>query len=93
MMRLAMSRLELRLDHTSIDEALKYPRCSLVPLLATCVDFSLNSGRRETVLLERYLVTSAMRTTLSIPKHQQYIHGGYPSEPCLAEAAARSTLK
>ncbi|KAG5639873.1 hypothetical protein DXG03_002723, partial [Asterophora parasitica] len=30
-----------------------------------------------------------MRTVYSIPKHREYLHGGYPSEPFLAEAASR----
>ncbi|EKM74792.1 hypothetical protein AGABI1DRAFT_116751 [Agaricus bisporus var. burnettii JB137-S8] len=33
-----------------------------------------------------------MRTVYSIPQHRQYLRGGYPSEPFLAEAAARATL-
>ncbi|KAG6881078.1 hypothetical protein C0995_003117, partial [Termitomyces sp. Mi166 len=31
-----------------------------------------------------------MRTVYSVPQHRQYPHGGYPSEPFLAEAAARA---
>ncbi|KAF7776482.1 hypothetical protein Agabi119p4_4875 [Agaricus bisporus var. burnettii] len=91
-MRLAMSKLELHLDPSS-DRVLECPFRALVPLLAARVDLSFDSSRDEAVLLERHLVTSGMRTAFSIPQHRQYIHGGYPSEPFLAEAAARALLK
>jgi hypothetical protein len=35
------------------------------------------------------LVASHMRVVFSIPKHRRYIYSGTPSEPILAEAAAR----
>ena len=35
------------------------------------------------------LVASHMRMVYSIPQHREYIRSGYPSEPILAEAAAR----
>ena len=39
--------------------------------------------------LQMELVASHMRTIFSIPQHREYVHSGYPSEPLLAEAAAR----
>ncbi|THH19412.1 hypothetical protein EW146_g1745 [Bondarzewia mesenterica] len=46
--------------------------------------------RRENVAsLEATLVASHMRHVWSIPQHRQYMRSGYPSEPILAEAAAR----
>ena len=39
--------------------------------------------------LQMELVASHMRTIYSIPQHREYVHSGYPSEPLLAEAAAR----
>jgi len=38
---------------------------------------------------EAKLVEGHMRVTYSLPKHHQYLRGGAPSEPVLAEAAAR----
>jgi hypothetical protein len=38
---------------------------------------------------EAELVASHMRIAFSVPKDRRYIRSGYPSEPLLAEAAAR----
>jgi hypothetical protein len=38
---------------------------------------------------EAELVASHMRTAFSVPKDREYFRSGYPSEPILAEAAAR----
>jgi hypothetical protein len=46
--------------------------------------------RREKVKVEEAnLVESHMRIAFSIPNHREYLRSGYPSEPLLAEAAAR----
>jgi hypothetical protein len=45
---------------------------------------SRESADREAKLVERH-----MRVAYSVPKHRQYLHGGTPSEPVLAEAAGR----
>ncbi|KAF7775693.1 hypothetical protein Agabi119p4_4086 [Agaricus bisporus var. burnettii] len=88
---LAMSKLKLHFEDTrkpynthTYDE--------LIPLLAARVDFTFESNRDEAVFLEGLLVASAMRTVYSVPKHRQYLCGGYPSEPLLAEVAARATF-
>ena len=39
--------------------------------------------------LQMELVASHMQTIFSIPQQREYVHSGYPSEPILAEAAAR----
>jgi hypothetical protein len=39
--------------------------------------------------LEAELVATHMRVAYSVPKSQEYLHSGYPSEPLLAEAAAQ----
>jgi len=44
----------------------------------------LQSAEREARLVEGH-----MRVVYSVPKHRQYLRGGTPSEPVLAEAAAR----
>ncbi|KAH0578109.1 hypothetical protein H2248_012606 [Termitomyces sp. 'cryptogamus'] len=86
----AMSKLELRLEATSRDIFCKFPLQKLIPPLSVRVDLSFESNRDEAVFLEGLLVASSMRTVYSVPKHQQYFRGGYPSEPFVAEAAARA---
>ncbi|KAH0585672.1 hypothetical protein H2248_008884 [Termitomyces sp. 'cryptogamus'] len=86
----AMSKLELRLEDTSRDKSCKFPLKKLIPPLSVRVDLSFESNRDEAVFLEGLLVANSMRTVYSVPKHQQYLRGGYPSEPFVAEAAARA---
>ncbi|KNZ81353.1 hypothetical protein J132_01267 [Termitomyces sp. J132] len=86
----AMSKLELRLEDTSRDIFCKFPLQKLIPPLSVRVDLSFELNRDEAVFLEGLLVASSMRTVYSVPKHQQYFRGGYPSEPFVAEAAARA---
>jgi hypothetical protein len=45
--------------------------------------------RREAAQTENELVASHMRVVFSIPQHRYYMRTGTPSEPILAEAAAR----
>ncbi|KAG6805070.1 hypothetical protein H0H92_000828, partial [Tricholoma furcatifolium] len=66
---------------------------ALLPLLAARIDMTFESNRDGTVLLEGLLVASSLRTVYSVPQHRQYLRGGYPSEPFVAEAAARSIYK
>ncbi|KAG5330264.1 hypothetical protein C0989_009044 [Termitomyces sp. Mn162] len=89
----AMSKLELRLEDTSRDKSCKFPLQKLIPPLSVRVDLSFELNRDEAVFLEGLLVASSMRTVYSVPKHQQYLRGGYPSEPFVAEAAARAIFK
>jgi hypothetical protein len=53
------------------------------------IDPSLEAGRR----IQAELVARRMATAYSIPSHGEYMHSGYPSEPLLAEAAARRMAK
>ncbi|KAG6893777.1 hypothetical protein C0992_008675, partial [Termitomyces sp. T32_za158] len=92
-MTYAMKKLELRLEDTSRESLHSYLLEELIPLLAIRVDLTFESNRDEAVLLEGLLVASSMRTVYSVPKHRQYLRGGYPSEPFLAEAAARAIFK
>ncbi|XP_006456839.1 hypothetical protein AGABI2DRAFT_122728 [Agaricus bisporus var. bisporus H97] len=88
---LAMSKLKLHFEDTRKPYNI-HTYDELIPLLAARVDFTFESNRDEAVFLEGLLVASAMRTVYSVPKHRQYLRGGYPSEPLLAEAAARAIL-
>ncbi|KNZ71504.1 hypothetical protein J132_09412 [Termitomyces sp. J132] len=95
----AMSKLELRLEGPNAmpkdpkaDQPPNYP-AQLLPALAVRVDLTFESNRDEAVLLEGLLVASSMRTVYSVPKHRQYLRGGYSSEPFVAEAAARAIFQ
>ncbi|KAF7775689.1 hypothetical protein Agabi119p4_4082 [Agaricus bisporus var. burnettii] len=88
--RLAMSKLKFRFEDGNRKQYRTPVFNELIPLLAARVDFTLKDNRDEAVFLEGLLVASAMRTVYSIPKHRQYLRGGYPSEPFLAEVAART---
>ncbi|KAG5729191.1 hypothetical protein E4T56_gene14552 [Termitomyces sp. T112] len=92
-MKYAMSKLELRLEDISRDKSCKFPLKKLIPPLSVRVDLSFESNQDEAVFLEGLLVTSSMRMVYSVPKHQQYFCGGYPSEPFVVEAAARAIFK
>ncbi|KAG6877960.1 hypothetical protein C0993_001578 [Termitomyces sp. T159_Od127] len=93
LMAYAMKKLELRLEDSTWDKLHDYPFKELIPALAVRVDLAFEPNRDEAVLLEGLLVSSSMRTVYSVPQHRQYLRGGYPSEPFLAEAAARALLK
>ena len=47
---------------------------------------------RESANQEAKLVEGHMRVAYSMPKHRQYLRGGAPSEPVLAEAASRRIM-
>ncbi|KAG6882573.1 hypothetical protein C0992_011304, partial [Termitomyces sp. T32_za158] len=91
-MTYAMNKLQLRLEH-SAQKLPDYLLKELIPLLAARIDLTFESNRDEAVFLEGLLVASSMRTVYSVPQHRQYLHGGYPSEPFLGEAAARAIYK
>ncbi|KAG6884706.1 hypothetical protein C0992_005894, partial [Termitomyces sp. T32_za158] len=93
MMNYAVKKLELHSEHPTRDKPYEYPFKELIPALAARVDLTFESNRDEAVLLEALLVANSMRTVYSVPRHRQYLHGGYPSEPFLAEAAARVMFK
>ncbi|KAG5331360.1 hypothetical protein C0989_008083, partial [Termitomyces sp. Mn162] len=82
----------LGLRDRKADQPPNYP-AQLLPALAVRVDLTFESNRDEAVLLEGLLVASSMRTVYSVPKHRQYLRGGYSSEPFVAEAAARAIFQ
>lgn len=45
------------------------------------------------LMLESYMVEHNLRTVYSIPENCNYLHTGYPSEPVVAESAARMMSK
>ena len=53
------------------------------------VAFSFEPRRFAAYRYEMELVASHLRTAYSISSHREYLRSGYPSEPILAEAAAR----
>ncbi|KAH0591255.1 hypothetical protein H2248_001345 [Termitomyces sp. 'cryptogamus'] len=91
-MKGAMEELVLQQDgKNTLTSASRYElhEPNLLPILALRVDLTFESNRDEAVFLEGLLVASSMRTEFSAPEHRQYLRGGYPSEPFLAEAASR----
>ncbi|KAF7759830.1 hypothetical protein Agabi119p4_11525 [Agaricus bisporus var. burnettii] len=92
LIELATSKLTFNLeDHAGIQTS-TYLFHKLIPLLAARVDMTFESNRDEAVTLEALLVAKSMHTVYLIPQHRQYLRGGYPSEPFLAEVAARAML-
>ncbi|KAG6808607.1 hypothetical protein H0H87_012723, partial [Tephrocybe sp. NHM501043] len=98
-MKLAMDKLHIRhegndktdseLENVMDGLGLHNDDKRLLPCLAARIDLTFESNRDEAVFLEGLLVASSMRTVYSVPKHRQYLRGGYSSEPFVAEAAAR----
>ncbi|KAG6816245.1 hypothetical protein H0H93_008245, partial [Arthromyces matolae] len=83
----AITRLQLPQEIAPIPGMRFVPE--LLPPVAVRVDLTFETNRNEAVYLEGLLVASSMRTVYSVPQHCQYLRGGYPSEPFVAEAAAR----
>ncbi|KAG6809233.1 hypothetical protein H0H92_001071 [Tricholoma furcatifolium] len=88
-MSIAMQKLVLKRED-NLPLPYKVDNSELLPLIAIRVDLTFESNRDEAVYLESLMVASSMRTVYSVPDHRQYLRGGYPSEPFLAEAAARN---
>lgn len=66
------------------------PSATNSQLAALDIRLLLNFERSEIAMdKEAELVESRMRIAYSVPKHRRYMYSGYPSEPVLAEAAAR----
>ncbi|KAG6824344.1 hypothetical protein H0H92_007152, partial [Tricholoma furcatifolium] len=88
LLKFAIQKLDVRHDDNL---SLRYPvhEPNLLPLLAIRVDLTFESNRDEAIYLESLLVASSLRTVYSVPPHRQYLRGGYPSEPLLAEAASQ----
>ncbi|EUC63782.1 G2/mitotic-specific cyclin cdc13, putative [Rhizoctonia solani AG-3 Rhs1AP] len=53
------------------------------------IGITFGSETRSSRQMEAKLVESHMRVVYAIPEHREYMHTGTPSEPLLAEAAAR----
>ncbi|QRV75811.1 G2/mitotic-specific cyclin cdc13 [Ceratobasidium sp. AG-Ba] len=60
-----------------------------IAALGVLIGISFDSKNFNVVDLESRLVNSHMRVSYSIPRDRSYMHTGSPSEPVLAEAAAR----
>jgi len=56
---------------------------------AILVHLEFDSKRETARAFESKLVESDMRIVFAIPVHREYMRSGYPSEPCLVEAAAK----
>jgi hypothetical protein len=63
-----------------------------VAIVDVCLMLSFEPRRQATSTMEVDLIASHMRHVFSIPKHRQYKHSGYPSEPTIAEAAVEQSI-
>ena len=82
----AQVKLIDNLDPATI--AIKLPK--LTQLAVLDVRLLINyDPRGKAAATEFELVANHMRTAFSVPEHREYLRSSYPSEPILAEAAAR----
>ncbi|KAF8343845.1 uncharacterized protein EI90DRAFT_3284422 [Cantharellus anzutake] len=62
---------------------------SLIAALGVRIGITFDHTTQASMTMESELVESHMRVVYAIPKHCEFMHTGSPSEPILAEAAAR----
>ncbi|KZS99725.1 uncharacterized protein LAESUDRAFT_732934 [Laetiporus sulphureus 93-53] len=71
------------------DEDIGHGKRALLAALSTRLLLEFEPARELARKMEVELVESNLRIAYSVPKHREYFRSGYPSEPILAEAAAR----
>ena len=89
LLRLAQAKL---VSHPNPDldrERGDFSRAAQVAVLDVRIMLPFEPRSASAQRLQMELVASHMRTVFSIPQHRQCVRSGYPSEPILAEAAAR----
>ena len=64
-------------------------RPAVTALLDVLLSLDFEPGRPKAHNREVELIADHMRIVFSVPEHREYLLSGYPSEPLLAEAAAR----
>ncbi|PCH43322.1 hypothetical protein WOLCODRAFT_103392 [Wolfiporia cocos MD-104 SS10] len=89
MVDLAMDKLTGIRGFNDSAPSLKVLTDARLAILATRLLLDFNTREKE-VQMEALMVASQMRIAYSIPAHNYYLRSGYPSEPILAEAAARA---
>jgi hypothetical protein len=65
------------------------PPAARTAVLDVLLSLGFEPRRQAARNREAELVASHMRIAFSVPKDREYLRSGYPSEPILAEAAAR----
>ena len=70
-----------------------FPRIARMAVLDVQLSLDYEPRREKVQIEEAGLVESHMRIAYSIPNDREYLRSGYPSEPLLAEAAARQLWK
>jgi hypothetical protein len=70
-----------------------FPRVARMAVLDVQLSLDYEPRRERVQIEEAGLVESHMRIAYSIPNDREYLRSGYPSEPLLAEAAARQLWK
>jgi hypothetical protein len=79
----AQSKLICNNDHSKISDKAK------IAVLARRLLLEFEPKREAAVRTETELVAAHMHVAYSVPAHREYLRSGAPSEPILAEAAAR----
>lgn len=75
---------EINVAHNKVDK-----RHASTAVVDVRLMLSYEPCREASRTLEADLVASHMRMAYSVPQNREYLRSGYPSEPFLAEAAAR----
>jgi hypothetical protein len=86
-LRLAQAKLTGMRNFDSSSDGDK--RMALMAVIDVQLSLDYEPRREKVEMNEATLVESYMRIAYSIPQGSEYLRSGYPSEPLLAEAAAR----
>ena len=89
LLRLAQAKLVSHPNRDLERERGAFSRAAQVAVLDVRIMLPFEPRSSSAQRLQMELVASHMRTVFSIPQHRQCVRSGYPSEPILAEAAAR----
>jgi hypothetical protein len=84
-----LARAKLICNHDIWARARALDRDAVLAVVDVLLTLDFEPRRQVTRNQEAKLVASHMRIAFSVPKEREYIRSGYPSEPLLAEAAAR----
>ena len=86
---LEMARAKLVASRDIYSSYHTFSRTARLAVLDVQLSLDYEPRCEKTQVEEANLVESHMRIAFSIPVHREYLRSGYPSEPLLAEAAAR----
>ena len=88
-----LARAKLVASHAIDSSYDTFPCVAHMAVLDVQLSLDYEPCREKVQVEEAGLVESHMRIAYSIPNDREYLQSGYPSEPLLAEAAARQLWK